>query len=76
MDVGEHPEFAGGYPVSVIPTQLLFDSKGNPYMPEDPTSSGMDLYSLKSTGEHALTAHTGTISKEQLLNILKDMGME
>ena len=76
MDVGEFPELADGYPISVIPTQLFFDKDGNPYVPADPEASQMIIYTSKDTEEHVFTAHEGGLTEEQLLGIFVEMGME
>lgn len=76
VDVWKYKELAQGYPISVIPTQILIDAKGKPYNPKDPEAMQMKLYSSKNTGEHVFTAHEGGITKEQLLSILKEMGLK
>ncbi len=45
-------------------------------MPADLESSSMLIYTVKDTKEHVLTAHEGGLTEEQLLGILKEMGME
>ena len=76
VDVRKYPALAEGYPISVIPTQVFFDAEGNPYTPKNTDVLEMTQYSLKSTGELAYTVHEGAVTKEQLLSILKEMGME
>lgn len=76
VDVWENPDFADGYPISVIPTQLFIDAEGEPYNPANPDSPKMDLYVTKDTGEHVFTTHEGTLTKEELLSIFKEMGMQ
>lgn len=76
VDVWKYQSLAEGYPISLIPTQVLIDAKGKPYNPKDPEAMQMKLYTLKDTGEHVFTAHEGGLSKEQLLGILKEMGMK
>lgn len=67
---------AEGYPISVIPTQILIDAEGKPYSPKDPDAMQMKLYSLRETNEHVFTAHEGGMTKEQLISALKEMGLE
>lgn len=74
IDVQEFPELASDYPVKVVPTQFFFDNEGKPYMPKDPDSMGMLIYTLKDSGEHVLTAHEGALTEEEMTEILKDMG--
>lgn len=76
VDVWKYKELAQGYPVSMIPTQILIDSSGKPYKPKDPESKKMKLYISGITKEHLFTAHQGGITKEQLVEILEEMGME
>ena len=75
-DVWANPDLADGYPLSVIPTQLFIDAKGNPYSPADPNVLDMLLYNGKSTGQHVLTMHEGTLTQKQLMAILTEMGMK
>lgn len=76
VDVWKYQDLAEGYPISLIPTQVFIDASGKPYTPKDAEASQMKLYSKKDTGEHALTAHEGGVTKEQLMSILKEMGMK
>jgi thioredoxin 1 len=76
VDVWANPEFGEDYPLTVIPTQLFITSDGKPYNPENPKALDLKLYSLKETGEHVYTTHEGAISKDTLIDILKDMGMK
>lgn len=76
VDVWKYQEFAQGYPLRAIPTQIFIDTNGKPYKPEDPEAMEMQLYSSRDTGEHVFTAHEGGMTKEQLLKVLKEMGME
>lgn len=77
FDVWKHPEAAGDYPISVIPTQVLFNADGTPYTPSpDVQRAGLnfDIYHKTGTEEHALTVHVGILTEEQFELILKDMG--
>lgn len=76
VDVWKYQELAQGYPISLIPTQIFIDSTGKPYSPKDPETMKMILYSSKDTEEHVFTAHEGGTTKEQLLSILKEMGLK
>ncbi len=76
VDVWKYQDFAEGYPVSVIPTQILIDASGKPYKPKDPEAMQMKMYSSKSNGEHVFTAHEGGITKDQLLTAIKEMGLK
>lgn len=76
VDVWKYQDLAQGFPISLIPTQIFIDAKGKPYSPKDAEAMQMKLYTLKDSGEHALTAHEGGITKDQLLDILKEMGLK
>lgn len=76
VDVWKYQTLAEGYPISIIPTQIFIDAKGKPYNPKDAKGKQMKLYSLKDTGEHVFTVHEGGMTKEQILNILKEMGLK
>lgn len=75
-DVWADPSLADGFPLTVIPTQLFIDSEGKPYSPADPKTLGMKLYLMRETEEHVYTVHEGTLTREQLLGILEEMGMQ
>lgn len=76
VDVWKYKSLVEGYPINVIPTQIFIDASGNPYQPKDPEKMEMKLYSLKETGEHVFTAHEGGMTKEQLYDVLAEMGVE
>ena len=83
VDIKKYPAFANGFPIIVIPTQIFIDAEGKPYNPKEPDalhmilySSNMKLYSPNSTGEHTFTTHEGTMTKDDLLTILEEMGMQ
>jgi thioredoxin 1 len=76
VDVQKYPELAKDYPITYIPTQVFLDKEGKPYTPSDPQASQMNMYSLKDTDEHALTAHVGGMTEEMILEALKEMGLE
>ncbi len=76
VDVWKYRDLAEGYPISLIPTQILIDANGKPYSPENPEAMQLKLYSTKDTGEHVFTAHEGGLTKEQLLSMLKEMGLK
>ena len=76
VDVWKYPDLATGFPISIIPTQVLIDKDGKPYVPTEANSKGMIMYETKDNNEHVFTTHEGGITEEELLNILKEMGME
>ncbi len=76
VDVWKNPDGAKGFPVQVIPTQLIFHADGTPYTPKNVKDIPFISYGSKSTNEHAFTAHQGGLTEAQLLAILKDMGVQ
>jgi thioredoxin 1 len=74
VDVWKYQNLAEGYPLRVIPTQFFFDRDGKPFTPSDPRF-GMILYADREKKEHALTAHEGGMTREQLLEVLAEMGV-
>ena len=76
VDVWKYKDAAMNFPVQVIPTQVIFDSEGNPYTPSEDMEIEFTMYSTKDTKEHVYTVHQGGLTEEQLREILKDMGVE
>jgi thioredoxin 1 len=76
VDVWKYPELAANFPISIIPTQVFIDKDGKPYVPTEANSKGMIMYETKDTNEHVFTTHEGGITEEELLSMLKEMGME
>lgn len=75
VDVWKYRELADGYPIRYIPTQVIFDAKGNPYTPSDPEGMQMNLYTLPDSEEHVFTTHEGGMTKEQLMEVIREMGV-
>ena len=76
VDVWKNRNLAEGYPLRTIPTQFFFDKEGKPFTPSDSTGVSMQKYSSKDTKAHIFTLHEGGLTKEQLLGVLGEMGME
>ncbi len=76
VDVWKYQKLADGYPIRVIPTQVFFDKDGKPYTPSDPEKMQMLMYGSRETNEHIFTTHEGGMTKEQILDVLKEMGVE
>lgn len=78
VDTMASPEITGQFPIQVIPTQVLFDSEGKPFVPSDQLASQIQftMYTHNETGEHALTTHQGYLSADQLYMILEEMGVK
>ena len=76
VDVWKFEKTANGYPLQVIPTQFFFDKDGKPFVPEDAQAMRMTLYKHRDTNEHVYTAHQGGMTKEQIMAVFKEMGVE
>lgn len=79
FDVWKHEGIATGYPVRVIPTQVLFTADGKPYEPSDEVMKAglnFEFYNHKDTETHALTVHVGILDDKAFELILKDMGVQ
>jgi thioredoxin 1 len=76
VDVWKYQSLAKDYPISLIPTQVFYDKEGKPYTPKDPETSQMKMYNKKDTKKHVFTAHEGGMTKEQVLDVFKEMGVK
>ena len=77
VDVWKYTDGADGFPIQVIPTQVLVNADRTPYVPSEAMeSSGIrfTMYTLTDTKEHVFTVHQGGLTEEQMRLILKDMG--
>ncbi len=75
VDVWKNPQGAEGFPVQVIPTQLIFNADGTPYTPKDANNMQFTMYADKETQKHIFTVHQGGLTEEQMRHILKEMGV-
>lgn len=77
-DVWKYQDAAGNVPIQIIPTQVLFNADGTPFVPSDELQKEMEflMYSDKEGGKHTFTVHQGGLTEEQFRKILKEMGVE
>lgn len=77
VDVWEYTDAADNVPIQVIPTQVLFNADGTPFVPSDELAVEIEfiLYSSRETNEHVFTVHQGGITEEDMRKILKEMGV-
>lgn len=75
VDVWKNRDGANGFPIQVIPTQILINFNGTPYVPSDDLEINFTMYNNQNTNEHIFTAHQGGLSEEQMRAILIDMGV-
>ena len=78
VDVWKHPDAAAGFPVQVIPTQVLMMPGGKPYEPSERLAAKYGLQFSQyadDSGNLAFTTHQGALTQEQMDAILSDMGV-
>lgn len=75
VDVWKYTEAANGFPIQVIPTQVLINADGTPYVPSEEIEVEFTMYSTKDTNEHVFTVHEGGLTEDQMRAILADMGV-
>ena len=77
-DVWADPSLAGGFPVNAVPTQFFFNADGTPFEPSEELQKQMrfSMYVRRDNDEHVLTAHVGVMTKEQMKQIFREMGVE
>lgn len=75
VDTDEYWSIASQYDFEYIPTQLFINADGTPYNPPNAAQLGLDLH-YDDGGELLFTTHSNIFTKEELLTILEDMGMQ
>ena len=75
VDVWKYSDAAKDFPIQVIPTQVLINADGTPYVPSDTLGIDFTMYSDKDTNEHVFTVHQGGLTEDQMRAILEDMGV-
>lgn len=78
INVWDYPDAANNVPIQVIPTQVLVNADGTPFVPSEELASQIKflIYNHRETGEHVFTVHQGGLTEEQMRMILKEMGIE
>lgn len=76
IDTDKYGSLLSDYNFQYIPTQLFINADGTPYNPANATKIQMDLHYDSATNELDYTTHTGTLTKQELLDILEEMGMK
>ncbi len=77
INVWDYPDAANNVPIQVIPTQVIFDTNGKPFIPSEELAAEIqfDMYYSWDTGEHIFTVHQGGLTEEQMWAILMEMGV-
>ena len=78
VDVWKSPWVATNFPIQVIPTQMLVNADGTPYVPSDEIASVLEfmMHTDHETEKHIFTTHQGGLTEDQMRLILADMGVE
>ncbi len=76
VDTDKYGNQLSDYNFQYIPTQIFINADGTPYSPANAAKIQMDLHYDSVTKEHSYTTHTGTLTKQELLDILNEMGMK
>ena len=78
INVWDYPDAANNVPIQVIPTQVLVNADGTPFVPSEELASQIEflMYSHRETGEHVFTVHQGGLTEEQMRMILKELEVE
>lgn len=74
VDVYKYGDAASNYPIQVIPTQIFINADGTPYVP-----GKIDIEFIRydyKNGDHAYTVHEGSLTEDEMRQILADMGVE
>jgi len=75
IDKVEQKEIAEQYPIKSIPTQIFINADGTPYNGEKVEQRKFEKY-YDEQGNHTLTTAVGTMKEEEIMEVLKEMGME
>ena len=77
-DIWKDPSLTGGLPAQVVPTQYFFLPGGKPYQPGEEISKKILFmqYMYSDSGEHALTGHQGMLTKEEMYEIFRALGVD
>ena len=77
-DVWADPSLTGGFPVNAVPTQFFFNADGTPFEPSEELQKQMrfSMYVRRDNDQHVLTAHVGILTKEQMEQVFREMGVE
>jgi len=73
FNLSTDPSAAGDLPVSMIPTQFIYNSDGTPYRPQTFTIGNSFELITNNAGDHILTKHVGSLFYEDLVSIYNDI---
>lgn len=76
VDMDKYPALLEDYPIIFKPTQVLINADGTPFSPDKSVGIRLNKYARSETGEHTVTTHVGGLDKQQMLDLLTEMGMQ
>lgn len=78
VDVWKYTDAANNVPVQVIPTQILVNADGTPFVPSEELAQTIEFiqYNSRETGDHVFTVHQGGMTEDQMRRILSEMGVD
>lgn len=74
VDVDQNIDAADGYKINLLPTQILINSDGTPYVPKDNSIDGFETIKDEE-GNILYTMHVGILTRAQMLDIIEQMKM-
>ncbi len=77
VNVWEYPDAVKNVPVKGIPTQILVNADGSPFVPSESLNNLLHftMHYDDNTNKHLFTLHQGGLNEEQLSMILAEMGV-
>lgn len=72
VDVDENIDAADGYKINLLPTQILINSDGTPYIPKDNSIDGFETIKDEE-GNLLYTMHVGILTRAQILTLIEQM---
>jgi thioredoxin 1 len=74
-DVEKYPKLVEGYPIRVIPTQVLYDADGKPYIAKGSNAAAFKTY-YSADNKALYTLHEGGMTEAAFQALLTEMGMK
>lgn len=75
IDIWKYKDEAQGYPVKLIPTQLLISKSGKPYKPNGKEPVQLDLH-YDESNNHIFTTHLGMLNEKQMTDLINLMEVQ
>ena len=76
VDVDEHRDMMKDLPVQAVPTQIIWDADGKPYIPSKKLKNKFVTYKDRKTNKVKWTVHIGMLSDEDFKGLLVDLGVK